>query len=396
MASGTSMATPFVAGSAALYLSARGKDPTTARNVKKALQNTAMMVPATAADGSPFVSVAQQGAGLINVYNAINARTVVSTSELLLNDTAYGNNIQLVTLTNPTKKSVTYTVSHTPGLTISTINRDTKLPYTSPLPSSSQAASVSILSNKFTVWPGFFNGFIVTIKPPTGVDASTFPIYSGFLTISSSLGETFSIPYLGVAAKMKDMAILDRTDQSFGVPVPVLLDSAGNYPQQNQSFTLVGNDYPAILYRRAAGTPSFLADLVKPNTQVPGVTPASRKRGILWDWLNGIFAANNGRVPVQTGSFFAVPTVGPVQSNPYKPRHQATQDEGNGYDWVRVTSFLNGTAIPNGSYRLLIRALKITGNRNAEEDYDAWLSPVFTVASPSNSNVTTTNSTLPV
>ncbi|CCA71532.1 related to subtilisin-like serine protease [Serendipita indica DSM 11827] len=393
VSSGTSMATPFVAGSAALYLSARGKGDKTARSVKKALQNTAMMVPASTADGAPYVSVAQQGAGLINVYNAIHARTVVSTSELLLNDTAYGNNVQIITLSNPTKKSVTYTVSHTPGLTISTINSATKLPYTSPLPTSSQAASVSILSQKFTVWPGFFNGFILSIQPPAGVDPKTFPIYSGFVTISSSLGETFSIPYLGVAAKMKDMAILDRTAQSFGIQLPALLDSAGKVPKPNQTFSLIGNDYPAILYRRAAGTPSFLADLVMPNTQVPGVTPAAKKRGLFWNWLNGIFGNNNGRITVPSGSFFNVPTVGPVQSFPYKPRHIVASDEGNGYDWVRVTSFLNRTAIPNGTYRLLIRSLKVTGNRNVEEDYDAWLSPVFTIGTPSNSTTTTSTST---
>lgn len=42
-------------------------------------------------------------------------------------------------------------------------------------------------------------------------------------------------------------------------------------------------------------------------------------------------------------------------------------------------TFANGTAIPNGRYKILIRALKITGDPKKESDYDAWLSPVVIV-----------------
>ena len=39
--------------------------------------------------------------------------------------------------------------------------------------------------------------------------------------------------------------------------------------------------------------------------------------------------------------------------------------------------FANGTAISNGSYRLLFRALRVTGNPKEEDDYESWLSPIF-------------------
>jgi hypothetical protein len=396
LASGTSMATPLVAGAAALMLTAKGKDRETARSVKQLLQNTAGMIPVSAADGAPIASTAQQGAGLVNVYHAIHAQSTVSTGEMLLNDTMYGNKYQFVIIKNPTNKIVTYTIGHAPGITISTIKKANNLPNMAPIPSVPQTASVSFTSTKLTVWPRFVTIFVVIIDAPTGLDAATFPIYSGFITISSSLGETFSIPYMGVGANMKDMAILDKSNSFFGVTLPILLNASGSVATPGSTYTLVGSDFPAVLYRRAAGTPSLVADLVSPNTTVPGAVQARSlsKRGQLWDWLRGIFGGGNP--PISSNTFFMVPTVGPVQNRPFLPRHQMIQAESSGYDFVRIQRYLNTSSIASGEYKLLLRTLKITGNAGAQEDYESWLSPVFKVSVPvvaALTNVTSTNTT---
>ena len=320
LASGTSAATPLVAGSAALILAAKGKAQ--AMFVKQLLQNTAGMIPTSAADDAPFASTAQQGAGLVNVYHAIHAQTVISKAEMLLNDTMHGSNYQYIIIQNPTWNVVTYTISHVPGITISTVSSTTNLTSMAPIPSVPQTASVSLSSTKLTIWPKLVNIFLITIKPPTGVDPTTFPVYSGFISISSTLGETFSIPYMGVAANMKDMAILDRSNVFFGAPVPVFLSANGTVPPSGASYTLVGSDYPAVLYRRAAGTPSLLADLVGPDTVVPGVIQARSlsKRGLLWSWLRGFFGGTSP--PPSTGTFFNVPVIGPIQNRPFLPRHE--------------------------------------------------------------------------
>lgn len=385
------MATPFVAGSAALILAAKGKDVDTARSVKQLLQNTAGMIPTTADDGAPIASTAQQGAGLINVYHAIHAQSRISIGEMLLNDTMYGNNYQFVVIGNPTKKIVSYTITHAPGLTISTVNTTNQLPNMAPIPSVPQTANVSLTSTQLTIWPKFVNIFLVTIKPPTGLDPATFPIYSGFISISSSLGETFSIPYMGVGAKMKDMAILDQSNVFFGVNLPILLDASGNIATPGHAYSLVGADYPAVLYRRAAGTPSLVADLVSPNITIPGAIQARSlsKRGQLWDWLRGIFV---GAPPPSPSTFSMVPTIGPVQNRPFLPRHEMVSAESSGYDFVRIQQYLNTSAIASGEYKLLLRTLKITGNGASQEDYESWLSPVFTVQVPAPV-VTTTNTT---
>ncbi len=54
-------------------------------------------------------------------------------------------------------------------------------------------------------------------------------------------------------------------------------------------------------------------------------------------------------------------------------------DSENRFDHFSFDSpvFANGTAIPNGSYRMLLRVLRVTGNPKDEEDYESWLSPII-------------------
>lgn len=47
-------------------------------------------------------------------------------------------------------------------------------------------------------------------------------------------------------------------------------------------------------------------------------------------------------------------------------------------------TFANGSAIPDGVYRVLVRALRVTGDRAREEDFERWVSPVFSKISGTN------------
>lgn len=87
--SGTSMATPFVAGSAALLFSVKGKSAAVGRGARTLFESTARRVPSSHTDGDPLQTLTQQGAGLINVFDAIHATTIISPTQLILNDTAH-------------------------------------------------------------------------------------------------------------------------------------------------------------------------------------------------------------------------------------------------------------------------------------------------------------------
>jgi subtilisin family serine protease len=88
--SGTSMATPYIAGSSALVLEALGISKSTGKKVRGLFESTAAYLGSTHNETDPYETVAKQGAGLVQVYNAIKYKTVVvKPVEILLNDTAH-------------------------------------------------------------------------------------------------------------------------------------------------------------------------------------------------------------------------------------------------------------------------------------------------------------------
>jgi hypothetical protein len=93
------MATPFIAGSAALLLQARGTAniKQTALAMRDLLQSTASVIPSSNMDGGLLQTASQQGAGLVQVFRAIESKTSVKPGQLNLNDTAFFNG-QLVKL----------------------------------------------------------------------------------------------------------------------------------------------------------------------------------------------------------------------------------------------------------------------------------------------------------
>ena len=80
--SGTSMASPHVAGAAALFLEAHpGATPAA---IKTAMQNTADPVPFSA---TPFRDlVHRQGAGMVDIDDAILATATITPSELAVGE----------------------------------------------------------------------------------------------------------------------------------------------------------------------------------------------------------------------------------------------------------------------------------------------------------------------
>lgn len=83
------MATPFIAGSAALLFSVKGNAANVGLTARALFETTAQPVSSSHTDGDPLQTLTQQGAGLINAFNAIHTTTIISPGELILNDTAH-------------------------------------------------------------------------------------------------------------------------------------------------------------------------------------------------------------------------------------------------------------------------------------------------------------------
>ena len=62
------------------------------------------------------------------------------------------------------------------------------------------------------------------------------------------------------------------------------------------------------------------------------------------------------------------------------------RQDGTGFNTFEfdTPTFANGTTIPNGLYKLLLRVLKVTGNPNNEADFESWLSPIVGIQVPSS------------
>ena len=124
------MATPFMAGAAAVLMSARRDENLTPLEIRSLLTTTAKLTPSTLTNTSGLTSVIHQGGGssilitlrccdeaddfrfgtgLLQLAKAIDTYTFLSPNELLLNDTRSAQYDQVITITNRNKVAVTYT-----------------------------------------------------------------------------------------------------------------------------------------------------------------------------------------------------------------------------------------------------------------------------------------------
>jgi hypothetical protein len=112
--SGTSFSSPLTAGAVALYLRAQADrgEKRDLQTIRDALFSTAAPVP-YGQDGRE--SAASVGAGLVQVFNAINAGTKVTPSMLTLNDTEHLQATKYIVISNTDTKTNTYTLSHLPS-----------------------------------------------------------------------------------------------------------------------------------------------------------------------------------------------------------------------------------------------------------------------------------------
>lgn len=110
------------------------------------------------------------------------------------------------------------------------------------------SATVSFSQGSFTVQPGQTQAITATFSLPEGVDASIYPLFSGFIEITSD-SESLHVTYIGLGASLKDKQVVDNTDFFFGVPLPALLDSTGNLQIDPTNYTFVDGDVPSVLFR---------------------------------------------------------------------------------------------------------------------------------------------------
>jgi minor extracellular serine protease Vpr len=340
--SGTSMSSPHVAGGVALLLQAQPK--LKAGEVRDILQNTADPKNWWGNPGLGFLdNVHRQGAGMLDIPGAIMATTKITPAKLSLGESEHGPYTAKLTLSNSTKKPVTYTLSHVPALSTggSTFTPGFFTGF----------ASVSFSAPSVTVKAGGKATVQVTITAnPTLADKSQYGGYLVFMPEGG--GDPLRVPYAGFKGDYQSIEVL--TSGGYGFPVLGWSPDGVNFgfAAEGDVFTLVGYDIPYILVHM-----DHHASLLQMR----------------------ILNAHTGK-PVH-------PVFDKFVDLEYLPRNStATGFFAFGWDGTRIhnASKTNDLykLVPDGDYVVELLALKALGDAKNPAHWESWTSPMFTIARP--------------
>jgi hypothetical protein len=327
--SGTSMACPLAAAITALVAEVRGTfDPVELENVLSATSN-----PNLFNDGAstyPYLApVAQQGSGLLQAYDAAYAKTILSVSSLSFNDTANLVQTTNFTIQNTGSDEVTFDLANVAAATGYTLEAGTIFPSPFPNELTATGATLKFSEDKVTVPAGGSATVSVTVSPPA-LDATRYPVYSGYITLNST-SDSLSLPYLGVVGSLKNATVLSADDTYLTTTAdPNSAPISGNQtfiiPSSNGTAPN-GTVYPEAFLGLALGS-SYIKLEVLPQG---GYTTSS------------------------LGNIFGFPQV-------YLPR--------GGSVWEFDGRLEDGSFVPAGTYKLKVSALHIFGDAAKESDYD--------------------------
>lgn len=344
--SGTSMACPLAAAVYALVSEVRGTlDPATLENILSATANPQLFNTGRNATFPYLAPVSQQGAGLIQAFDAAYATTLLSVSSLSFNDTDNFADTQNFTIHNLGAEEVTFSLTHVPAGTFYTLEAGSIRPQAFPNTYDPAVASIDFSTKSIAVPAGGSSIVSVSADMPTGLDGTRLPVYSGYIALNGTDGQSLSLPYLGVAGSLHaatvlaaDTTYLTRSTDATASPIDAgtaFVLSASNATGGGGN----GTALPTLVIDLALGTPLLRVDVR--STQQGG-----------------------GNATVSLGSIYGFPVE-------YQPRgaQEAT--------WQGLLA--DGNAAPAGTYEFVVQALHIFGDRDVAEEYDQAVTVPFSI-----------------
>ena len=353
--SGTSMSSPHVAGAVALLLQAKPNTPSQA--VRGILQNSADPKVWWGNPGLGFLdNVHRQGAGMLDIDDAILATTKIEPAKIATGESQAGPFVQTLTIENNGADAVTYDLSFVNALSTSGV-------ITPGFTTSN--ASVSFSASSVTVPAGGSASVIATIIPATG---SGNRQYGGYIVFTpQGDGQLYRVPFAGFVGDYQSIVALIGPNPA--PPAPPNPFNAGPLLGKLNSCTppalLRGND--------CFGTGSY--GVVPPNTTYTMTNAFNIPfflvhfehqvrlfRVEIFDqngkaWHRAFNEEYVGRNSTST-SFFAFPFDG-------------------------TTSAGNKTyTVPDGTYYAVVSVLKANGDDSNPAHWETWTSPNFTIDRP--------------
>ncbi len=351
--SGTSMASPHVAGAVALMLEA---DPgLTVPEVKTKLQNSAEQLPLDILPDSGLLEVVhRQGAGMIHVDKAILADVEIEPSFLQLGQTE-GAVTRTLTLTNTTDTAEVYTMSFESAVATAGAADDWGY-YGAP-------TDVTFSADRVTVPAGGSATVDVTVTGP--VDAAGGFLYGGYVRATGTDSSVYSVPVGGASFDLKQVevltgSVLDVSGAEVELPVLGKLASCAR---------LLGIECvdPEGTWNLAGAGTSYSME----NGDVPTVLVHFQHQSRAMDWE--VFEAN------EDGTKGA--SLGLVREVDYMARNAGL----SAWVWDGKVVDDNGArvAVPSGDYIVEIAITRAQAwNDDSAAVVERWTSPAFSVAWP--------------
>jgi minor extracellular serine protease Vpr len=329
--SGTSMSSPHVAGAVALLLQAHPHTPSQA--VRGILQNSADPRPWWGIPGGPYLdNVHRQGAGMLDIDDAILATTKIEPGKLALGESEAGPAVRTLTIENNGPDAVTYDLSYVNALSTggSTFSPGFYL----------SNAFVLFSSNPVTVPAGGTATVEATIYPATG---PTYGQYGGYIVFTPQGGvQLYRVPFAGFVGDYQSIVALAPTPYGF----PWLASLIGGY-----------------YYNQPGGATYTMADGDIPYFLVHFDHQTRRMR-------MEVFDANTGKAWHR------------AYEEEYLPRN-STSTSFYAFTWDGVTTNGNKVnVVPDGQYVIKLSVLKALGDDDNPDHWETWTSPVITIDRP--------------
>ncbi|KQR15659.1 S8 family serine peptidase [Deinococcus sp. Leaf326] len=365
--SGTSMASPHVAGAAALMLQAF---PTTqAKDMRGLLMNSATLRYYRNAAGTLFPGipdyVQRQGAGMVDIVGAYNNKVKVTPNKLSLGESAtFATRSKVLVLKNTGSAAQSYTVYNSPALTIGgTTLAPTPSTQTATMTVNGQSADTAA-GVKVTVPAGAEVELNVLVTPPAG--ATDKSQYGGTVYIENAgSGPDLVVPYSGFKGDYQSIQVLGNEiigGQTYNFPA--LYDEREDTFYPEGAAVTTPPDYTFARYAADPAQPAVL------STDQPSllVQLSHQARRLDVDLLDG-----NGNLieTIRTQEY-----LGRNCSNDLSLQSD-TCDVFGQYAWDGKLA--NGTNAADGSYKLRVRVLKALGDAANPADTETYTSQTFTV-----------------